>query len=182
MRLTFVSTNAGKFREVREVLGDYGVDVRWSRRPLPELQATDLETVVAAKLSSAQERAKNVLVEDSGLFVPALHGFPGVYSAYVLDTLGLPGILQLLDGRDRRARFETVAGLALGRRRWTRTGECHGTIAPEPRGGQGFGYDPIFIPEGDTRTFGEMTPIEKNRQSHRARAMRRIGLLLKALS
>jgi XTP/dITP diphosphohydrolase len=182
MDLTFVSTNAGKFREVRGILDEYGVRVRWKRQPLPEVQATRLESVVKAKLSAAQGLATRILVEDSGLFIPSLGGFPGVYSAYALDTIGLEGVLRLVRGRERRAIFRTVAGLSIGGRSWLRTGECIGRIAERPRGAHGFGYDPIFIVDGETRTFGQLLPSEKNRWSHRARAIRGVGRLLRSLA
>jgi XTP/dITP diphosphohydrolase len=181
MDLTFVSTNAGKFREVRSILSEYGVTVRWSRRELLEIQADDLESVVGAKLTAAAARGRRVLVEDSGLFIPALGGFPGVYSAYALHTIGLGGVLQLLRGRPRGAAFRTVAGLSLGSRRWMRAGEVRGRIAVGPKGTHGFGYDPIFIADGETRTFGQLAPAEKNRRSHRAQAIHRIGRLLRTL-
>jgi XTP/dITP diphosphohydrolase len=181
MDLTFVSTNGGKFREVRSILAEYDVAVRWRRQELPELQADDLESVVASKLDVASGLGRAVLVEDSGLFLPALGGFPGVYSAYALETIRLQGVLRLLKGHRRTAVFRTVAGLAIGTRRWTRSGESRGRISDGPRGQSGFGYDPIFIPEGERRTFGQLEPAEKNRHSHRARAMRRIGQLLRTL-
>ncbi|MFZ0830010.1 MAG: non-canonical purine NTP pyrophosphatase [Thermoplasmata archaeon] len=180
MDLRFISTNGGKFREVRAILADYGVRVRWSRHALPEVQAERLEEVVDAKLAAASRGAR-VLVEDSGLFIPALGGFPGVYSAYALHTIGLTGVLRLIRGRDRTAVFRTVAGLSIGTRRWSRSGECQGRLAVRPRGSQGFGYDPIFIPDGETRTFGQLAPAEKNRRSHRARAIHKIGRLLQTL-
>jgi XTP/dITP diphosphohydrolase len=180
MDLLFVSTNGGKFREVRAILADYGVRVRWSRRALPEVQSDRLESVVEAKLAAAAELGPRVLVEDSGLFIPSLGGFPGVYSAYTLDTIGLPGVLRLVQGRDRTAVFRTVAGLSVGARQWTRTGESRGRLAGRPRGSNGFGYDPIFIPEGESRTFGQLDPAEKNRRSHRAHAIHKIGQLLQA--
>jgi XTP/dITP diphosphohydrolase len=180
MHLTFVSTNEGKFREVRSILADYGVRVHWKRQPLPEVQASRLESVVEAKLGAAERLGRRVLVEDSGLFIPSLGGFPGVYSAYVLNTIGLEGLLRLVRGRERHATFLTVAGLSVGRRRWLRRGECVGRIADRPQGGHGFGYDPIFIADGETRTFGQLAPSEKNRWSHRARAIHRVGRLLRS--
>lgn len=182
MDLTFVSTNGGKFREVRTLLARYGVKVRWLRRELPEVQADCLEPVVEAKLAVATRWAPRVLVEDSGLFIPALAGFPGVYSAYALDTIGLDGILRLLRGRPRGATFRAVAGLALGGRHWLRTGECRGRIASRSLGTHGFGYDPIFIAEGETQTFGQLGLDEKNRRSHRAQAIHRIGRLLQRMT
>ncbi|MCI4348358.1 MAG: non-canonical purine NTP pyrophosphatase [Thermoplasmata archaeon] len=181
MDVTFVSTNVGKFREVRTILGEYGVRVRWDRRRLPEIQADDLESVVQAKLTAARSSGRAVLVEDSGLFLQGLGGFPGVYSAYAYQTIGLQGILRLTRGRARNAVFRTVAGLGRGSRRWTLFGECRGRIADRPRGSNGFGYDPIFIPRGETRTFGQLDPAEKNQRSHRARAIRRVGRLLQTL-
>jgi XTP/dITP diphosphohydrolase len=178
MDLTFVSTNAGKYREVRSILAEYGVHVRWSRRKLPEVQAARLEAVVESKLAAAVRVGPRVLVEDSGLFIPALGGFPGVYSAYALDTIGLNGILRLMRGRERLAIFRAVAGLSLGPRRWIRAGNCRGKIADRVRGTRGFGFDPIFISAGETQTFGQLDPEQKNRLSHRARAIHRIGRLL----
>ena len=178
MDLTFVTTNAGKLREVRAILAEYGLTVRWSRRALGEVQSDRLEEVVRCKLDGTSGIEGFVLVEDSGLFLSGLGGFPGVYSAFVYDTIGLQGVLRLLRGRSRQAAFRTVAGLQHGRRRWTFRGETEGRIAVRPRGRDGFGYDPIFIPAGDRHTFAEMSLDEKNRASHRAQALRRVGAFL----
>ncbi len=178
MNVTFVSTNPGKFREVRAILSEFDVTVRWSRRELPEVQADGLDPVVQTKLSGTRDLRGYVLVEDSGLFLSGLGGFPGVYSAFVYESIGLPGVLKLLRGRPRRARFCTVAGLRCGRRRWLFHGESMGRIAHRPRGRNGFGYDPIFIPGEGRRTFAELTSREKNEVSHRARALRRVGAFL----
>jgi len=177
---TFVSTNPGKFREVRDLLAAYGVRVRWSRRVLPEPQAETLEEVVAAKLSAVRDLRGNVLVEDSGLFISSLHGFPGVYSAHFLKTWRFGPILELLEHRGRRACFRTVAGLRRGGRRRMFVGEVWGTIARRPAGRNGFGYDPIFVPDGWDRTFAEARLSEKNTVSHRARAFRKVGRALAA--
>ncbi len=178
--VTFVSRNPGKFREVRDVLGEYGLEVRWSRRELPEPQAETLEEVVAAKLDAVQELPGYVLVEDSGLFIPSLRGFPGVYSAHFLDVWRFGPIFELLRHRPRGAYFQTVAGLRKGRRRWTFVGEVHGAIASRPAGRHGFGYDPIFIPRGWDRSFGQVPAERKNAISHRARAMRKVGAALRS--
>ena len=178
--VTFVSTNPGKFREVRALLAPFGVHTVWRRRVLPEPQADTLEEVVLAKLAAVRDISGYVLVEDSGLFIPSLKGFPGVYSAHFLKTWRFAPILELLEHRSRRAYFCTVAGLQRGNRRWTSVGEVRGRIAEHPRGRRGFGYDPIFIPENETRTFGEIPPEEKNANSHRARAVRQVGELLQS--
>ena len=178
--LTFLSTNPGKAREVREVLEPYGIRVRWTRRELPEPQAETLLDVVNAKLDAAQGLRGTVLVEDSGLFIPALSGFPGVYSAHFLRIWGFDPILELLGHRNRRAFFRTVAGVRRGSRRATFVGEVWGRIANRPAGTNGFGYDPIFIPRGWHRTFAEAPPEAKNAISHRARALRKVGEALSA--
>ena len=175
MDLGFVTSNPDKVREVRAILAPFGVRVTWVRRSLPEPQADDLADVVRAKLRAAPPAAGPVLVEDSGLFLPALGGFPGVYSAYVYRTLGLAGVLRALQGKDRAAVFETVAGVRRGGSIWLARGRTRGTIAARPRGRNGFGYDPIFVPAGATETFAEMTDAGKNALSHRGRAIRAVG-------
>jgi XTP/dITP diphosphohydrolase len=176
--VTFVSTNPGKAREIRSVLAPFGVRTRWVRRVLPEPQADTLAEVVRAKLAAVRDVPGYVLVEDSGLFIPALKGFPGVYSAHFLDLWKFDPIFELLRGRDRRAFFRTVAGLQKGRRSRLFVGEVWGTIARSPAGTNGFGYDPIFIPRGWPRTFAEAPAEAKNAISHRARAVRKAGRAL----
>jgi XTP/dITP diphosphohydrolase len=173
--LTFVSTNPGKAREVRHVLAPFGLRTRWVRRELPEPQVDSLAEVVRAKLSAVADLTGYVAVEDSGLFIPSLRGFPGVYSAHFLRLWKFDPIFELLRRRDRRACFRTVAGLRNGRRERLFVGEVWGTIAREPAGTNGFGYDPIFVPEGWNRTFAEARPEEKDAISHRARAFRKVG-------
>jgi XTP/dITP diphosphohydrolase len=173
--VTFVSTNPGKVREVREILAPYGVTVRWKRRELPEPQADRIEDVVAAKLDAVQDVAGPTMVEDSGLFIPALGGFPGVYSAHILRIWKFGPILELMRSRPRAAYYRSVVGVRRGRRRWLFSGEVVGAIAEGPRGTGGFGYDPIFVPNGWDRTFAEGTAEEKNAISHRGRAVRQVG-------
>jgi len=176
--VTFVSRNAGKVPEVRAVLAEYGVRVRWRKKEFVEPQATTLDEVVAAKLGAVRGAAGYVLVEDSGLFIPSLNGFPGVYSSHFLGLWGFPPMLDLLRNRSRQAFFRTVAGLRQGRRTWTFAGEVHGTIARRPAGKGGFGYDPIFIPTGWDRTFAQVPAPAKDAISHRARAVRKVGQFL----
>ena len=171
--ITFVTTNPGKFREVSAKLAPLGVRLTRRDRAYPEMQADRLEDVVRfAAVVLSRDLSGEFLIDDSGLFVDALGGFPGVYSSYVYRTIGPAGILRLMRGQPRRtARFETV--FLLGRRgRPPRIfrGVCEGSIARAPRGRGGFGFDPIFVPRGARRTFGEMGLAEKNAVSHRARA------------
>ena len=176
--VTFVSRNVGKVPEVRSVLRPYGVGVRWRRREFVEPQTDSLEDVVRQKLRSVRGLPGYVLVEDSGLFIPSLRGFPGVYSAHFLDIWGFGPILELLQHRGRKAFFRAVAGLRRGTKEWTFVGEVHGTIAPRAAGRNGFGYDPIYIPDGWDRTFAQVPREKKDAISHRAGAMRQVGEFL----
>jgi len=173
--IAFVTTNEGKYREVSAILADAGVKIVREDRSYPEIQADRLEKVVrfAATVLDDQIRG-DYLIDDSGLFLDAFGGFPGVYSSYVHKRLGNPGLLKLLqDAKTRAATFETVFLLRQGGSHEVFHGECRGTIAAGERGtgGFGFGFDPIFVPEGAAKTFAEMTVTEKNRVSHRARAV-----------
>ena len=170
-----VSTNVNKYLEAREVVASYGLSLAFLRDDAPELQSEDVAEIAAEGARwAANKWDLPVLVEDTGLFIEALGGFPGPYASYVLKTVGLRGVLKLLEGAEnRRAFFRT--GLAFCDGRGSEpivfTGEVHGTIAEAPRGSSGFGYDPVFVPdEGDGRTFAEMSRAEKNALSHRARA------------
>lgn len=173
-----MTTNPGKLREIRTLLTPFGARIRPVRRTLPEPQADSLEEVARSKLAAVRDLPGWVLVEDSGLFIPSLGGFPGVYSAHIYRIWGLDPILELLRRRDRRAVFRTVAGLRRGNRTWLLAGACTGTIARSVRGTNGFGFDPIFIPSGSRMTFAEMESGQKDEVSHRARAMRRVGRIL----
>ena len=175
MRVTFVTSNPHKYREVREILAPFGIEAVRHSLALPEPQARSLRSVVREKIAHVPRRLDPVLVEDSGIFVSALEGFPGVYSRYAFETIGLTGILRMLRGRPREATFRTAAGLRENGRLWLTEGASHGTIALRPRGSRGFGYDPIFVPEGGRRTYAEMTSEEKSESSHRARAVRSVG-------
>ncbi len=183
-RIAFATSNADKLREVRAIFRRYGVSVLWDRRRLPEPQADSLREVVRAKLAAVPSRALPgvpVLVEDSGIFLSGLRGFPGVYSRFVYDSIGLGGVLRLLEGQERTASFRTAAGIRIGRTEWITEGRVEGTIASAPRGTAGFGYDPIFVPRGGRRTFGELSSEEKERFSHRGRAIRSVARYLSHL-
>ena len=173
--VTFVSTNPGKSREVEAILAPYGITVHWRRTELPEPQADRLEDVVTAKLDAVRAVRGYAMVEDSGLFIPSLGGFPGVYSAHFLKLWKFGPILELLRTRPRGAYFRSVVGLRRGAQRWVFAGEVVGSIADRPSGGGGFGYDPIFVPRGWSRTFADGSDEEKNAISHRARAVRQVG-------
>ncbi len=173
-QLYFVTSNEGKFREVSQLLKLEGFTVVQKNLGYPELQATALEDVARFGLQHVGERFdKPFFLEDAGLFISGLNGFPGVYSAYVYYTIGLEGILRLMESlRDRSAVFRAVIGFRDSRGRdHVFIGECMGRIGDMQKGTQGFGYDPIFIPDGEDQTFAEMDTSLKNTLSHRAYAL-----------
>jgi len=172
MRIEFITSNEGKFNEVRAALKNAGHDVVWTRHTYPEIQTALLEEVVEAGLEWVQRKMEPsgpFMIEDSGLFIDALGGFPGVFSAYVFKTIGNAGILKLMDGEKKRgAAFESRIGFHSERTGpHIFRGSCRGTITSGPHGKMGFGYDPIFMPEGQDRTFAQMADEEKNQLSHR---------------
>jgi len=177
LKLLFATSNKHKLLEAREALKPYGIEVEPCTAPKLEVQAESLETVAAYAAQVAYlVTGKPVVVEDAGLFIEALNGFPGPYSSYVYKTIGFKGILKIMEGvEDRRAYFESAVALAYRGGVRVFTHRVHGRIAREPRGSGGFGFDPIFIPSGSTRTFAEMSIEEKNRYSHRAGALRKLA-------
>ena len=181
-RIHFITSNKGKFKEAKAQIEPLGFELVQEKIDYPEIQADSLDEVALFGMDHLSEVVKgDFLIEDSGLFITALGGFPGVYSAYVIDTLGNPGILRLMgDREDREAVFRSCFGYySTAKGATVVSGECKGTISREERGSGGFGYDPIFIPEGHERTFAEMPVEEKNSISHRGRAMTALVGLLK---
>jgi XTP/dITP diphosphohydrolase len=165
--LRFVTTNPGKVREARAYLPE---EVEQFDYDYDEIQSDDLAEIAARGAREAATEAEGpVFVEDSGLFVDALAGFPGPYSSYVYDTLGIERVADLARAQDdRSARFRSVIAYCDGGTVETFEGSVVGRIVA-PRGEGGFGYDPIF--EHGGRTFAEMNPEEKNAVSHRGRAL-----------
>lgn len=172
MRIIFITGNKGKAREARGFLEPLDYEVVQENTGYPELQSDKLEDIASYGARYAADKlGETVIVEDSGLFVEALGGFPGPYSSYVFKTLGNQGILKLMNGvDDREAMFQSVIGYCEpDGEPLTFRGEVTGRISQVERGEEGFGYDPIFEYEG--KTFAEMSLEEKNRVSHRRRAM-----------
>lgn len=169
MTIRFVTGNEDKVAEVADRLDE---PVEQLDYDYVEIQADELESIALAGARASFEAVgagEAVIVEDSGLFVNALDGFPGPYSAFVEDTIGIEAVWDLVaDEADRSAYFESVVAFADGARELTFTGRVDGQIVA-PRGRGGFGYDPIFEVEG--RTLAERTTAEKNELSHRGRAI-----------
>ena len=175
MKIYFATTNVHKIKEAKQVAKEYGVELIPTQAPKIELQSDNLRDIaVFAAILAYQHVKAPVIVEDAGLFVIALKGFPGPYSNYVYKTIGVKGLLKLMEGvKDRRAYFLSVVAFAYSEGVKVFYGRVDGEIAYEARGTKGFGFDPIFVPKGSTKTFAEMDVEEKNRYSHRANAIRR---------
>ncbi|PHP45278.1 non-canonical purine NTP pyrophosphatase, RdgB/HAM1 family [Methanosarcinales archaeon ex4572_44] len=174
MHVIFVTGNRGKVREAEFILGARGVSLTQVECEYPEVQADELEVIAASGARWAADRlGRSVIVDDSGIFVSALNGFPGPYSAYVQRTIGNKGVLKLMEGvLDRSAVVKSVIGFCEpGGESVTFTGVIGGVVSDCERGTNGFGFDPIFEVGG--RTLGEMLPGEKNLISHRALALRK---------
>lgn len=173
MKLGLVTSNRHKLEEYRHGLERLGVEIELVKADCEEIQTDTLQKVVRSCIEQLKDQGhRNFMLDDSGLFVPSLNGFPGVYSAYVMETIGCQGMLRLIDGLDRQARFECCIGVCsdeLGE--FSVTGVSPGRIIYEERGTGGFGYDPIFVPDGDERTFAQMDMLSKNQHSHRGKAM-----------
>jgi XTP/dITP diphosphohydrolase len=164
----FVTSNKGKYAEAQAIFGD----LVQRNIGYTEIQADTLEEVALYGMKEVALRLDGpVMLEDAGLFVRALGGFPGVYSAYVQKTIGNAGILRLMEGEENRAAYfkSVVAYVEPGMETRLFTGEVHGQVGFEPRGNQGFGYDPIFYVNGIS--LAEMDLEMKNQISHRAKSM-----------
>lgn len=175
MRIMVITTNSGKFNEIAGFFRELPIAFEMEPHSLVEIQASVLEDVIRTKLASIPEEIENCMTDDSGLFVHGLSGFPGVYSAYAYKTIGVRGICKLLeDIEDRSAHFECTIGLRLKGQTYFFKGVCAGHIIGSPRGSGGFGFDPIFVPDGYEKTFAELDTTEKNRISHRGKALQRM--------
>jgi len=177
VELWLLSSNRHKYLEIESIAREYGIRVIPVEGLKLEIQDDELSNIaLTAAVMGYSILRKPVLVEDAGLFVEALNGFPGPYSSYVFKTIGVNGILKLMSGLSNRdACFKSYAVAIYNDRIVKGYGEVCGYITSEPRGDKGFGFDPIFAPlEQPDKTFAEMSVEEKNRYSHRARAVRRV--------
>jgi XTP/dITP diphosphohydrolase len=179
-RLVIASHNPGKVEEIADLLRPFGIEVASAsalRLPEPAETGGSFEENAALKATAAaQASGLAALADDSGLVVPALGGAPGIYSARWAGPtrdfrMAMKRVQRELGDRDRDASFVAVLALAQPDAETALyRGETRGRLVWPPRGDRGFGYDPMFVPEGGTLTFGEMEPALKHKISHRARA------------
>ena len=191
MKILFATNNAHKLTEVQAVLGDAYTLVTprdcGVTEEIPEEQET-LEGNASQKAQYLHDRTGlDCFADDTGLEVEALGGAPGVHSArYATDGHDFAAnnrlLLRNLEGAEnRRARFRTVISLLLGGEEHLFEGVVEGRIIDRETGHEGFGYDPLFVPDGYAKTFAEMTTEEKNAVSHRARAVRKLAEFLHSI-
>lgn len=184
-KLVIASHNAGKVREIGELLAPFGVSaVSASALSLPEPDETGTsfeENAALKAIAAAHGSGLPALADDSGLCVVALGNEPGIYSArWAGPTKDFAAAMRQVEDRlagksDRRAFFVAVLALAWPDGHVERfRGEVHGTLVWPPRGERGFGYDPMFLPAGRSETFGEMQAADKHAISHRATAFKKL--------
>jgi XTP/dITP diphosphohydrolase len=177
----FATGNFNKFNEARRILAEYGIATAMLRAKAIEIQNDSLSEIAEFSVLNAFELfSLPVMVEDAGLFVDALKGFPGPYAAYAYKTISNPGMLKLMENKtNRKATFRSTIAYYNGESSpRCFEGEASGEIAYDERWGtgkSGFGFDPIFVPSGSSKTFAEMEIEEKNRFSHRANAVRKFA-------
>jgi XTP/dITP diphosphohydrolase len=164
--INFITQNSAKVAELQAKAKQFKLTINHISAPYPEIQADALEDVVKYGLVYCHKKfPAPLIIEDSGLFVDAFHGFPGPFSSYVYKTIGNQGLVKLV-GEGVQARFESIIGSYFHDFKLF-CGQVQGQIVAS-RGRGGFGFDPIFEFKG--RTFGEMKVHEKNAVSHRSKA------------
>jgi len=177
----FVTGNVHKFHEARAVLSEFNISTAMLNQKTTEIQADDVDAIAkTSALEAARKSNMPIFVEDAGLFINALNGFPGPYSSYVYRTLGTEGILKLMKQVTKRdAHFYSAVAFCDSGKLNSLTyfsGRVDGNITLGERGTHGFGFDPIFAPSAEPNTtFAQMIQQEKSKHSHRAKALRKFA-------
>ncbi|MCR6690926.1 MAG: XTP/dITP diphosphatase [archaeon YNP-LCB-003-016] len=172
--ILFISKNKNKFIEASHILSSFNIKLEWAPFSKLEIQSSSLSDIALFAARNAFESIKKpLIVEDDGLFIKALNGFPGPFSSYIYSTIGLNGILRLMEGvDDRECFFESAVAFCNQNISKVFVGRVYGEISRVIRGSCGFGFDPIFIPKGENLTFAEMPLNYKCSISHRAVALK----------
>jgi len=175
MKTYFITKNKGKFREVSSIFPG----IKQLEIELPEIQEIDPEKIIQEKIKQAKKNYDgNFIVEDTSLYIESLNGLPGPLIKWFMKTLGNEGIYKLIKKTDNfKARAETIIGYSNKEIKFFK-GSTIGKIV-SPNGKEGFGWDPIFQPEGHKKTFAEMSPKEKNKISMRRKALNEFEKFLK---
>ena len=174
-KLFFASSNENKFQEPERILSDLGVQINFYKTILEEIQSNDLNDIAEKKAINAYDLIqKPVIIEDDGLFINSLNGFPGPYSSYAYDTIGNKGIMSLLENSQTRdANFVSIIAYCdndYGVKLFESS--IPGKISSVIEKG-GWGYDPIFIPDGESKTYANVS--DKDKFSHRSASLKKFS-------
>lgn len=170
--LFFVSSNNHKYFEAKKILDSLGINLGFLKSNLEEIQSNSLCNIAMAKARDAFSKFKKpIIIEDDGLFIDSLEGFPGPYSSYVFKTIGNKGILNLLKN-NRKAKFVSIITYCDKTCLESFDGKLNGKISKTQKG-KGWGYDPIFIPNNSKKTFAEIN--NKNELSHRYKSLKKFS-------
>ena len=172
--LFFVSSNNHKFTEAQRILSNLGLEISLFKTTLEEIQSNSLSEIAKRKALDAYSKVqKPVIIEDDGLFIDSLDGFPGPYSSYVYDTIGNKGIMSLLEKIElRTAKFVAIIAYCNGDDVQLFESSIPGKISLSIEEG-GWGYDPIFIPDGESKTYANVS--DKDKFSHRSASLKKFS-------
>jgi len=173
--LFFASSNENKFQETERILSNLGVQINLFKTTLEEIQSNNLNDIAEQKAINAYDLIqKPVIIEDDGLFINSLNGFPGPYSSYVYDTIGNEGIIKLLENSEiRDAKFVSIIAYCDNDSSVKLfESSIPGKISPTIETG-GWGYDPIFIPAGESKTYANVS--DKDKFSHRSVSLKKFS-------
>jgi XTP/dITP diphosphohydrolase len=195
-RILLATGNPKKAEEMKRLLEVYSMQVEVPEEDInvEEVGSSFLENAYIKAQAYYERYRMPILADDSGLVVYALDGYPGVFSSRFYqhqyggkeevktskDDANIRKVLRLMQGvENRKAKFVAFLVLSLGDAGYWAKGECEGSILPEPRGSEGFGYDPIFQPEGIQKSMAQLKPEEKDLISHRGKAIRNLIKILR---
>lgn len=169
MKIIFATTNKHKLAEAEKILE---MDIEGTPLDIEEIQSLDPEKVAIEKAKAYYKvLSKPILIEDVSLSFKALNGLPGTYIKDFEEALGREGLIELLNNKEDRSAVAQATLVYYNGEPNIFTGKVFGTVPKSVRGDSGFGWDPLFIPDGEDRTFAEMSEEEKAKYSHRAKAL-----------
>ena len=170
--LFFVSSNNHKYKEAKKILDSFGIKLGFFKSELEEIQSSSLQDIASKKAKDAFSKCKKpVIIEDDGLFIDSLKGFPGPYSSYVFKTIGNKGVLNMMS-KNRKAKFVSIITYCDKKILESFEAKVFGKISTSQKG-KVWGYDPIFIPNNFKKTFAEIE--DKNSISHRYKALKKFS-------
>jgi len=175
--ITVVTGNSGKYNEIKKILDSYGIDSKHLSLSFPETKETVEETSIEKANNAFSAVGKPLIVDDTGVFFESYKNFPGQLAKRTYASLGFKGLMKLLEGENRRARFETVICFTNGKITKTFKGELSGEITKKiyPTERRELPYEQIFIPDGKDKPVSFMTIEEKNEISHRSKALKKFA-------